>query len=205
MKTIINNGILPRYKDAELDNLAKEAGIELHKLKKFFLSLSKEDFYNKKPNIYIFGAHRRGKTWMLHALFNYIKKTYGEKSIYFITAPQLIKYSMKLRDNINDILESEFAIFKLSNVLFIDDFGLEYKTDSGYAENIMEEFLRWRFSYNKITLIASNLTVDDLEKIYGKSMADFIYGEYITYEIYEDCKDLSKLFLEMKWKKNANN
>lgn len=204
MKTIINNGVLPRYKNAELSDLVKEAGIELHKLKKFFLKLSKDEFYEKKPNIYIFGAHRRGKTWMLHALFNHIKNVYGEKSLYFVTAPQLIKYSIKTRDSINDMIESEFTVVKLANVLFIDDFGLEYKTDSGYAENIMEEFLRWRFSYNKITLIASNLTLDDLEKIYGKSMADFIYGEYITYEIYEDCKDLSRLFLEMKWKKNGN-
>lgn len=198
---IKNNGKLPYYKDADLKDLMKEASPDLHKLKDKILNLSKEDFYNIKPNIYIYGGHRRGKTWIMHAIMNHIINTYGEKSIYYVTVPFLIE-CMKFNDNIRDFDdESLYNIFLTARVLFIDDFGLEYKSATGWAVTKFETFIKTRFAYNRITFLSGTLDLDNIEKIYGESLADFIDGEFITYEIYPDSKDLSKIALSKRWKK----
>lgn len=198
---IKNNGKLPYYKDADLKDLMKEASPDLHKLKDKILNLSKEDFYNIKPNIYIYGGHRRGKTWIMHAIMNHIINTYGEKSIYYVTVPSLIE-CMKFNDNIRDFDdESLYNIFLTARVLFIDDFGLEYKSATGWAVTKFETFIKTRFAYNRITFLSGTLDLDNIEKIYGESLADFIDGEFITYEIYPDSKDLSKIALSKRWKK----
>lgn len=198
---IMNNGKLPYYSNANLSDLMKEASPDLHKLKNKIINLSKQDFYEIKPNIYIYGDHRRGKTWIMHAIMNHIINTYNEKSIYYVTVPTLLEYIKISNDtNIFDE-ESIFAIFLNARVLFVDDFGLEYKSATGWSITKFESFLRTRFAYNKITFLSGTIDLDSIEKIYGKSLADFIDGEFITYEIYPDSKDLSKIALSKRWKK----
>lgn len=202
MIKIINNGKLPYYSNADLKDLMKEASPDLHKLKDKFLKLTKEEFYDLKPNIYIYGDHRRGKTWILHALMNYIINNYKEKSIYYVSMPQLIEFMKDYSSSSLSFLDENIIfIYMNCNVLFIDDFGMEYKSVTGWSVVKVEEFLRYRFSHNKITIIAGNVDLEMIESVYGKSMADFIDGEYITYEIYPDSKDLSKIVLSKKWKK----
>lgn len=198
---ILNNGKLPYYKNADLKDLMKEASPDLHKLKDKILNLSKEDFYNIKPNIYIYGGHRKGKTWIMHAIMNHIMNTYGEKSIYYVTVPSLLEYMKINSDNHYFDDESLFNIFLTARVLFIDDFGLEYKSTTGWAITKFETFIKTRFAYNRITFLSGTLDLDNIEKIYGESLADFIDGEFITYEIYPDSKDLSKIALSKRWKK----
>lgn len=202
MFKIINNGKLPYYSNAKLEDLLEEASPDLHKLKNKFLKLDKKTFYELKPNIYIFGGHRRGKTWMLHALINYIIENFKEKSVYYVTMPQLVEF---MKDNFNPhftlLDENILSIYLNCNILFIDDFGTEYKSVTGWSAIKVEEFLKYRFSHNKITILAGNLQLENIEAVYGESLANFIDGEYITYEIYPDSKDLSKIVLSRKWKK----
>ena len=193
-------GALPYYADAKLNKLVKEASEEFHKLKEFFETITEKELYEKRPNIYLFGAQRRGKTWLLHAIMNLIIEKFQEKSIYYITSPRLMTMFMTnpIKEETGEKLTN---IIGQKRILLLDDLGQEYKPSTGFVENRIEEFLRWRFSHNKITFVSGNATIDDIEQIYGKSFADFLDGEFITYEITTDSLDLSKIFLERKWNK----
>jgi len=194
-------GLLPYYEKADLKDLVKEASDEFHKLKKFFDTISNEELYVKRPNVYLFGAQRRGKTWMLHAIMNKIIEMFAEKSLFYITAPHLMR--LMLKDDRDEATgESLLNVVTQKKILFLDDLGQEYKPHSGFVENRFEEFLRWRFSHNKITFVSGNATIEHIEQIYGKSFGDFLGGEYITFEVTEDAIDLSKLFLDRKWNKS---
>lgn len=190
-------GLLPRYGHADLKKVHPDTSRQLLDLCDRFDKMTAEEFYDKRPDLYLFGLSRRGKTWVLHAIANKIIHQFGEKSLRYISSPKLMHYFVKFTDN--DYGESMVDAIAGKKVLIVDDFGQEYKSDTRFVENRYEEFFRWRFGYEKITMIGSNATVDTIESIFGGSFANFIDGEYLTYEISEGI-DLSSHFLEDKWK-----
>lgn len=189
-------GLLPRYGHADLKKVHPDTSGQLLALCKRFDKMKKEEFYDKEPSLYLFGLSRRGKTWVLHAIANKIIKEFGEKSILYISSPKLMHYFVKFVENDYGEMMTDAVAGK--KVLIVDDFGQEYKSDTRFVENRYEEFFRWRFGHNKITMIGSNATLDTIDSIFGGSFANFIDGEYLTYEISEGI-DMSTHFLEKKW------
>lgn len=192
-------GLLKRdvYKNASFSNLHSQAPEELKALVKKFKSMTKEAFYENKLNIYLYGSYRVGKTFILHCIAKHIIEKFGEKSIYFVRVPDLYKYFMKntpYRDNGTMI---KFLLGR--RVLIIDDLGQEYRANSGFAETMVEDFIRKRFNKGYITYIGSNANIDTLEKTYGESFSALISGEYVCIEI-EDDVNISKILLEEKLK-----
>ncbi len=192
-------GFLPAYINASFNTLDNRASSELKNFVKDFKLLVKKDFKIKKPNIYLYGDYRVGKTWILHAAGRYIVDNKIENSLYYVTVPKLYEYHVK--NSYNYDYDCSWVDFLSSRrLLILDDLGQEYRgAKSGYAETIIETFLRFRFNYNRITFIGTNADFDSLESLYGKSLSNFIYGEYIDFEISEGV-NMSSILLEDKYK-----
>jgi DNA replication protein DnaC len=189
-------GLLPYYKNAYLDRLHPKTPKQLKDLRDKYQAMTKESFYKKKPNIYLYGLSRRGKTWLLHAIAHMIINKYEERSIAYITSPALMRAFIQPSEDENG--ESMISIYAGKKVLIVDDFGQEYKPDTRFIENRYEEFFRWRFNHDKITMIGSNATMNAIEEIFGGSFANFLDGEFLTIEV-DIGEDISKIRLEEKW------
>jgi DNA replication protein DnaC len=59
------------------------------------------------------------------------------------------------------------------DVLVLDDVGKEYRTQSQWAENVLDELLRARFNRGLPTIVTSNTPVEEWGK-YGDPMESFI-------------------------------
>jgi len=190
-------GFLPRYADASFSKLRKDSARELRILRRKFMEISKDKFYKERFNIYLYSSYRVGKTWILHAIANYIIEKYIENSVYYVTLPKLMDYFMKGSMYDEDTTWVNFLASR--RVLIIDDVGQEYRSKSGFAETKFENLIRWRFNHKKITYLAGNGNLEALEQLYGESLSAFIDGEYIVIDI-EDTRNLSKIILKNKLK-----
>lgn len=185
--------MLKKYKDAQLEKLHTDTSDDLKDFANDILGMTKED-YDRMPNTYIYGDYRRGKTWMLHALINYFKKKFGEKSIGYVDSPKLYEYFKS-----NEIWKLDYTwwqYYQDKKILMLDDLGQEYRSGSGFSETRLENFLRWRFGHGRITFIATNLEVDKITSKYGESFAEFILGEYYPVDV--EGTNMSELFKNLR-------
>lgn len=179
-----DNGLFtrPEYRNADIANIDNRASKELKALCKKYLLVSKEKYFEERTNIYLCGEYRVGKTWFFHALANFLIKKFGEKSVYYITAPKIQELFQKNKEWQNGYTWKEYL--KSIKILFIDDLGLEYRgANTGFIETELENLIRHRYNYNRITYIASNADTTTLAKTYGKSFAEFIESEYVVFDI----------------------
>lgn len=68
--------------------------------------------------------------------------------------------------------------------LVLDDFGKEYRTQTGFAENKLEELIRHRVQNLKVTIITTNLSPAMLKEEYSADMADVCKEGFLILEIY---------------------
>ena len=57
------------------------------------------------------------------------------------------------------------------DVLILDDIGKEYRTSSGYAENVIETLVRARVQKVKTTIMTGNVHPKDMKKIYSEDFS----------------------------------
>lgn len=57
------------------------------------------------------------------------------------------------------------------DVLILDDVGKEYRTSSGYAENVIETLVRARVQKVKTTIMTGNVHPKDMKKIYSEDFS----------------------------------
>jgi len=57
------------------------------------------------------------------------------------------------------------------DVLILDDIGKEYRTSSGYAENVIETLVRARVQKVKTTILTGNVHPKDMQKIYSEDFS----------------------------------
>jgi len=60
---------------------------------------------------------------------------------------------------------------RMVNVLVLDDVGKEYRTESGFAENVIESVLRDRSQNLKTTILTSNIRPNRIETVYSADLA----------------------------------
>lgn len=65
------------------------------------------------------------------------------------------------------------------DLLVIDDFGKEYKDESGMNEKKLESLIRSRVSGEKTTILSSNLTIESLKVTYKETLVD-VMGEAVV-------------------------
>jgi DNA replication protein DnaC len=111
-----------------------------------------DDFLEKRRNIVIMGTNGAGKTFLstkigINAIKNGIKTQY-------ITSKGLIKLCGNTWNN----EESAKRFKKLQEVdlLILDEYGKEYRTDNSWTYTELEDFLNYRFYQDKVTIIVTN-------------------------------------------------
>ena len=62
-----------------------------------------------------------------------------------------------------------------AKLLVLDDVGKEHQTSSGYIEGALEDLIRNRFNRALTTVITTNVTLPEFEKVYTPSLRSFLY------------------------------
>jgi DNA replication protein DnaC len=202
---IETSGLLVRYRNACMEDLVGQTSPDLINFLYEFKNKNWDEVKELDINVMLWGARRIGKTYCLHIIANHLIDLYGNESVYYTNAHEIIMYRMKemLIPNTN-----KYAISYLSkvNYLFIDDFGHEYKTkNNNYVQSELERFLRYRYNNKKVTFLAMDFKPhDELPSRYSESLADFILSDYTEYNIGTG-ENISALKLEEKIAKEKAN
>lgn len=171
-----------RYFDADIMQIRDDVSEEIKIFCKNFYKKSKEELWEKKHNLYFYGEHRTGKSWLLHAIANHLIKTLGEKSVYLISTNKLVSYFFNNKVH-TGYEETWINVLAAKKILLLDDLGQDNYTSSEFIPSKMDSFFRYRFNNNKITFVSANFNVLSLEAIYNKSLMKFIEGEFIAINI----------------------
>ena len=63
------------------------------------------------------------------------------------------------------------ARIEMVDLLVLDDIGKEYRTNSGYAENLIETLVRNRVQKVRTTIMTGNVPPRDLQKLYSEDFS----------------------------------
>lgn len=139
----------------------------------------------KNKGLYLHGNFGCGKTYLVSALFNEMKKKKVSSEIVYF--PEL------LRDIKNDFDNFANRIDYLENVdlLLIDDIGAEKVTEWGRDE-VLGTILQKRMNNYKTTFFTSNFDIKDLERhlSLGVSSVDEVKARRIIMRIKQLCDDI---------------
>ena len=115
------------------------------------------DNNKKNKGLYLHGSFGCGKTYIISAVFNELKKRgYKSEIVYF---PTLLR---DLKSNFDE-LESTINYLENVDLLLIDDIGAEKVTEWSRDE-ILGTILQTRMNDYKTTFFTSNYSIDELEK-----------------------------------------
>ena len=132
------------------------------KLIKWIVNFIKEyDPTKKTKGLYLHGNFGCGKTYVVSACFNELKKQ-GVRS-------EVVHFATLLRDIKANFDELDSTISYLENVdlLLIDDIGAE-KVSEWSRDEILGTILQTRMNNYKTTFFTSNYNIDELEKYLAK-------------------------------------
>ena len=118
-----------------------------------------KDFDGGKKNkgLYLHGSFGCGKSYIISAVFNELKKMgYKAEIVYF---PTLLR---DLKSNFDE-LESTMSYLENIDLLLIDDIGAE-KVSEWSRDEILGSILQTRMNDYKTTFFTSNYTIEELEK-----------------------------------------
>lgn len=97
-------------------------------------------------------------------------------SVYYTSLAQL---DVDIKSTFNDPERARRLDQQLDcDFLSIDEMGKEHVKDNSYLRARLELLLKTRFDNADPTLIATNLSLDDLEEHYGSSIASMLRGRY---------------------------
>lgn len=124
---------------------------------------------NEKSGLYLYSATKgSGKTRLASSIANALIKVY-ESSVLFLKAtdvsPQVRKtYNKESKSTEEDVLKA----FRDAEVLVIDD--LAVADEKGFTEDLLGRILDHRMDRGAVTIITSNITIEDLKKFYPKNI-----------------------------------
>lgn len=137
-------------------------------------------------NIIIIGGVGTGKTHLAYAIMNELagrwqhsgNEYYRMDKVYYGTAKEMI-------DNIKlswkDPELSNMDIYCKTPVLIIDEVGVQYGSDSERTE--LYEIFNSRYNDMLPTIVISNNTVEELQKILGQRIYDRLSGGALIFEL----------------------
>lgn len=125
------------------------------------------DFVSGKNKewIYIKSMISNGKSFLAAKLCEQSAKTGSFNSIAFINTPNRFKELADLAFAKNPKFETELEKYKNVEMLVLDDFGNEFKSDF-VRDNILYPILAHRSKNNLFTVFTSNYSIDDVVDMY---------------------------------------
>ena len=103
----------------------------------------------------------------------------------FMDYPKLLRLKKSTWDEDNEkssrLLDSIYGDAGILNlgVFVLDDIGKEYRTASGWAENVFDELLRSRYNAGLPTIITTNVELAQWDK-YGPAMESFAHEAFVN-------------------------
>ncbi|WP_405102469.1 primosomal protein DnaI [Oceanobacillus sp. FSL H7-0719] len=142
-----------RLSDIEKDNERTNALVKIYE----FLNQAKTAL--PKKGLYLHGIFGVGKTFLLGALANELKKfNISSTIIYMPEFVREIKASLK-DDSVNEKIE----LFKKADILMLDDIGAELQS-AWFRDEILSSILQYRMMEGLPVFFTSNLDLKQLEE-----------------------------------------
>lgn len=141
---------------ASIENIDINVKSRLPLIKWITTFIKEYNSLNKHKGLYLHGSFGCGKTYIIAALFNELKKN-GVRSeiVYFPTLLRDLKANF-------DELESTIAYLENVDLLLIDDIGAE-KVSEWSRDEILGTILQTRMNNYKTTFFTSNYNIEELE------------------------------------------
>lgn len=163
-----------------------------YKLIKWVTNFIKEYDYGKNiKGLYLHGNFGCGKTYILSACFNEMKKHGFRTKIVYL--PDLLRIIKGDFEAMNDIMDELCNI----DILLIDDIGAEKVTDWGRDE-ILGTILQSRMNEHKTTFFTSNFTIKELEEHLSNKGVDKVKANRIVERIKQLTIDMEMLGANMR-------
>ena len=163
-----------------------------YKLIKWVTNFIKEYDYGKNiKGLYLHGNFGCGKTYILSACFNEMKKRGFKTKIIYL--PDLLRTIKGDFEAMNDIMDELCNV----DILLIDDIGAEKVTDWGRDE-ILGTILQSRMNEHKTTFFTSNFTIKELEEHLSNKGVDKVKANRIIERIKQLTIDMEMLGANMR-------
>lgn len=105
-----------------------------------------------------------GKTRIASSIANALISLYGVNVVFIKAADISLQVRKTFKKNTESSENEVLRAFREVDVLIIDDFAVENNSD--YMEELLTKILDYRMEAKNITLITSNITQDDIDKLY---------------------------------------
>lgn len=167
-KKEFNKKLINKESESNLINNARMQDIDLNDKKRVKLIkwvsnfLNNLDITKKNKGLYLHGSFGSGKTYILSAMFNELKKLgYTTEIVYFPTLLRDLKSDF-------DELDSTLSYLETVDFLLLDDIGAE-KVSEWSRDEILGTILQSRMNNAKTTFFTSNFTIDELENHFANN------------------------------------
>ena len=163
-----------------------------YKLIKWVTNFIKDYDYGKNmKGLYLHGNFGCGKTYILSACFNEMKRRGFRTKIVYL--PDLLRTIKGDFEAMNDIMDELCRV----DLLLIDDIGAEKVTDWGRDE-ILGTILQSRMNEHKTTFFTSNFTISELEEHLANKGTDKVKANRIIERIKQLTEDMEMLGANMR-------
>ena len=152
------------------------------------------DASKKMKGLYLHGNFGCGKTYLIAALFNDLKrgKKVSSEIVYF---PEVLRI---LKDDWN-LFNAKINYYQSVDLLLIDDIGAEKVSEWGRDE-VLGTILQSRMNNNLPTFFTSNLTIEELERhlASSKNSEDYVKARRIIERIKQLTEDLEMVSINRR-------
>ena len=152
------------------------------------------DASKKMKGLYLHGNFGCGKTYLIAALFNDLKKNKKVSSeiVYFPEALRILKDDWNL-------FNAKINYYQSVDLLLIDDIGAEKVSEWGRDE-VLGTILQSRMNNNMPTFFTSNLTIEELERhlASSKNSEDYVKARRIIERIKQLTEDLEMVSINRR-------
>ena len=145
-----------------------------------------EDYtYNFSPlksrNLLFYGPTGQGKTFFCNSIAKYLMDK-GYLVIYQ-TAFRLIDIIEKYRFSAKtELSKNKYNLLFDADLLILDDLGTEF--NNSFTNTEIFNIINGRLLSKRPTIISTNLTLSEIEKVYSKRVSSRIYGNFDIYKFY---------------------
>ena len=154
-----------RYWEASLSAIPDHLDYK-HKIKKYIDNLV--GMMEQGIGLYLWSTENGSGKTSIAALIAKEALRYG-KTVFFEESSRL-KGMLINKEQFEEGTSIEERMMMV-DVLILDDVGKEYRTSSGYAENVIETLVRARVQKVKTTIMTGNVHPKDMKKIYSEDFS----------------------------------
>ncbi len=135
----------------------------------------------KSRNMLFYGPTGQGKTFLCNSIAKHLMDN-GHIVVYQ-TAFKLIDIIEKYRFSAKtELSQNKYNLLFDADLLIIDDLGTEF--NNSFTNTEIFNIINGRLLSKRPTIISTNLTLSEVEKVYSKRVSSRIYGNFDIYKFY---------------------